>query len=105
MKVFLKHLAHASRGCPPLVRGMHSVFRILHRSQGVVLGSARTITSAFFGTPVRPVFFIFFFPLAISAFRVVKISVSSLSPSSSAVISSSQGLFPLARFSLMVFFP
>src|SRR5882672_3242178 len=94
-----KHSAHASKCRPPLVRGMHGRFLALQRPHFIFLGSASTTTSAFFGTP--------FFPpslglaFGVLAGVIVEPSLTSLSPSSSVVISSSLRLSSSPRFSFI----
>src|SRR5882724_2756500 len=78
---------------------MHSRLCALQQSHGLVLGLDNTTMVAFFGTPH------FLDGAFLSALRILGIpdsSVNSLSPSSSAVVSSSLCLAPSLTFSLTI---
>src|SRR5882724_378207 len=98
---WLKHLMHTLRGCPPLVWGRHVWPRARHWLHGTVLASAKTTTLAPFGTCAHLIFEGLPWLSSVSVWAWVPHLPHSLSPSSSAVISSSLGLSPLPWLALI----
>src|SRR5882724_2005268 len=98
---------HMLRDCLLLVQDRHSWPFTQHQSHGTFLASAET-TSAHLGTWAHPIFSVFpltFEPLfghAAGALLSLLPSLTSLSPSSSVVISSSFRLSPCPQFSLIM---